>query len=71
VGQVGTSFAFSKESGLAADVKQFVLRKVLDGDLSVYTDPVASPTGFPFKVPCACRCPRWCATVAHGYGAGA
>ncbi len=48
--QVGTSFAFSKESGLAADVKQFVLRKVLDGDLSVFTDPVASPTGFPFKV---------------------
>jgi len=48
--QVGTSFAFSKESGLAHDVKQFVLRTVLDGDLSVFTDPVASPTGFPFKV---------------------
>uniref|UniRef100_A0A7S0YVK3 Nitronate monooxygenase domain-containing protein n=1 Tax=Hemiselmis tepida TaxID=464990 RepID=A0A7S0YVK3_9CRYP len=48
--QVGTSFAFTKESGLRQDVKRDVLRKVESGDLSVYTDPVASPTGFPFKV---------------------
>jgi hypothetical protein len=27
-----------------------VLRQVQSGDLSVFTDPVASPTGFPFKV---------------------
>ena len=26
--QVGTSFAFAKESGLVPEVKQFVLRKV-------------------------------------------
>jgi hypothetical protein len=27
--------------------------QVQNGDLSVFTDPVASPTGFPFKVrPC-------------------
>jgi nitronate monooxygenase len=52
--QVGTSFAFTRESGLAPEAKQFVLRKVLDGDLSVFTDPVASPTGFPFKVRRCC-----------------
>jgi nitronate monooxygenase len=48
--QVGTSFAFSKESGLRQDVKRDVLKQVQSGDLGVYTDPVASPTGFPFKV---------------------
>eukprot|EP00285_Hemiselmis_virescens_P003758 CAMPEP_0173415062 /NCGR_PEP_ID=MMETSP1356-20130122/84659_1 /TAXON_ID=77927 ORGANISM="Hemiselmis virescens, Strain PCC157" /NCGR_SAMPLE_ID=MMETSP1356 /ASSEMBLY_ACC=CAM_ASM_000847 /LENGTH=621 /DNA_ID=CAMNT_0014377285 /DNA_START=156 /DNA_END=2021 /DNA_ORIENTATION=+ len=48
--QVGTSFAFTKESGLRQDVKQEVLKKVVTGDVGVYTDPVASPTGFPFKV---------------------
>jgi len=48
--QVGTSFAFTKESGLAPNVKDIVLAKVKNGDMTVYTDPVASPTGFPFKV---------------------
>jgi NAD(P)H-dependent flavin oxidoreductase YrpB (nitropropane dioxygenase family) len=48
--QVGTSFAFAKESGLAAGPKEEVLRQVASGDLAVFTDPVASPTGFPFKV---------------------
>lgn len=48
--QVGTSFAFSKESGLMDSVKRDVLRRVQNGDLTVFTDPVASPTGFPFKV---------------------
>lgn len=48
--QVGTSFAFTKESGLAKNVKDIVLAKVKNGDMTVFTDPVASPTGFPFKV---------------------
>jgi len=48
--QVGTSFAFSKESGLEPNVKAEVLRQIQNGDLSIFTDPVASPTGFPFKV---------------------
>jgi nitronate monooxygenase len=48
--QVGTSFAFSKESGLLPSVKEEVLRQVQQGDLTIFTDPVASPTGFPFKV---------------------
>ena len=48
--QAGTLFAMSEESGMADHTKQRVLSEVSEGDLSVYTDPVASPTGFPFKV---------------------
>jgi nitronate monooxygenase len=48
--QVGTAFAFSEESGLRADYKRALLAKVLAGDAKVFTDPLASPTGFPFKV---------------------
>lgn len=48
--QIGTSFAFSKESGLAPEIKDIVLKKIQQKDLTVFTDPVASPTGFPFKV---------------------
>ena len=48
--QAGTLFALSEESGMADHTKQRILNEVAQGDLSVYTDPVASPTGFPFKV---------------------
>jgi nitronate monooxygenase len=48
--QVGTAFAFCDESGLAAEMKAAVLREVAAGTVTVFTDPVASPTGFPFKV---------------------
>lgn len=48
--QVGTAFAFCDESGLAADLKARVLAAGLAGTLDVFTDPLASPTGFPFKV---------------------
>ena len=48
--QVGTAFAFSDESGLRDDYKQELLDKVVAGTSSVFTDPLASPTGFPFKV---------------------
>jgi nitronate monooxygenase len=48
--QVGTPFAFCEESGVAPEIKQQVLRQVLDGTIDVLTDPLASPTGFPFKV---------------------
>lgn len=47
--QVGTAFAFCKESGFADEFRKPIINKVLDGTVSVYTDPVASPTGFPFK----------------------
>lgn len=48
--QVGTAFAYCRESGLAPEIKANVLRKALAGDVDVYTDPLASPTHFPFKV---------------------
>ena len=48
--QVGTPFAFCRESGLADEIKTAVLRLVADGEGGIRTDPVASPTGYPFKV---------------------
>jgi nitronate monooxygenase len=48
--QVGTAFAFCDESGLRDDYKQELIRKAIAGEAKVFTDPLASPTGFPFKV---------------------
>ncbi len=48
--QVGTAFAYSDESGFSADIKRRVLAAVAAGEISVRTDPIASPTGFPFKL---------------------
>lgn len=48
--QVGTAFAFCEESDLRDDLKTAVLEGSARGDLEVFTDPDASPTGFPFKV---------------------
>lgn len=48
--QVGTAFAFCTESGLRRDYKQAILDQVVAGKACVFTDAVASPTGFPFKV---------------------
>lgn len=48
--QVGTAFAFCEESGIRADLKQQVFQCSREGKLRVFTDPLASPTGFPFKV---------------------
>ncbi len=48
--QVGTAFAFCAESGLQADLKHQALQLSRAGKARIFTDPVASPTGFPFKV---------------------
>lgn len=48
--QVGTAFAFCDESDLDGEIKRQVLARVADGTIRVLTDPLASPTGFPFKV---------------------
>lgn len=48
--QVGTAFAYCDESGLTPELKAKVLAKSRSGRLGVFTDPRASPTGFPFKV---------------------
>lgn len=47
--QVGTAFAFCEESGLREDYKRTLLEDVRNGTALVFTDPVSSPTGFPFK----------------------
>ncbi len=48
--QVGTAFAFCEESGIEPELKRRVLDMSRAGKAHVFTDPVASPTGFPFKV---------------------
>ncbi|MFB3788263.1 MAG: nitronate monooxygenase [bacterium] len=48
--QIGTPFALCEESGLKPEIKQAILRKIVEGNARVFTDPLASPTGFPFKV---------------------
>lgn len=48
--QVGTAFAFCAESGIRPELKQQVIELSRRGEARVFTDPVASPTGFPFKV---------------------
>jgi len=48
--QVGTPFAFCKESAMHPKWKQRVIAKSREGQIEIFTDPVASPTGFPFKV---------------------
>ncbi len=48
--QVGTAFAFCAESGIRPELKQLVFELSRSGAARVFTDPVASPTGFPFKV---------------------
>ncbi len=48
--QVGTLFALAAESGLPTTRRAALLAAVRAGTLQVRTDPLASPTGFPFKV---------------------
>ena len=51
--QVGTLFAFCDESGFDQILKDKVISKIRSGQRPengwVFTDPVSSPTGFPFK----------------------
>ncbi len=48
--QLGTAFAFCEESGVMPELKRRVLQLCRSESLRVFTDPLASPTGFPFKV---------------------
>ena len=47
---MGTAFAYCDESGILPELKKRVLQASREGKVGVYTDPLASPTGFPFKV---------------------
>ncbi|MBN9504119.1 MAG: 2-nitropropane dioxygenase [Armatimonadetes bacterium 55-13] len=48
--QIGTAFAFCNESGISPDIKARTIRRCIERRAEVFTDPQASPTGFPFKV---------------------
>ena len=48
--QVGTAFALCEESGFDPAIKSRILKEVAEGGVDVFTDPVASPTGYPFNV---------------------
>lgn len=48
--QIGTAFACAEESGLKPEFRSKLIAKAMAGEARVYTDPLASPTGFPFKV---------------------
>lgn len=58
--QVGTPFAFCRESGIEPKLKQKILQEILSGGVTS-TDPFISPSGFPFKVfqsPGTISCPE-------------
>ncbi len=48
--QVGTAFALCEESGLCPDIRQELIHQAFAGETHIFTDPLASPTGFPFKI---------------------
>ncbi len=48
--QVGTAFAFCEESGMDPGLKARVIGHATGQGVAVFADPLASPTGFPFKV---------------------
>ncbi|MBK8164402.1 MAG: nitronate monooxygenase [bacterium] len=48
--QAGTAFVACEESGLTAELKERIIALSRAGLARVFTDPKASPTGFPFKV---------------------
>ncbi|MDQ2960146.1 MAG: nitronate monooxygenase [Candidatus Dormibacteraeota bacterium] len=48
--QVGSLFAYCNESGIAPELRRAVIDQVCAGQVRVHTDPVASSTGYPFKV---------------------
>jgi nitronate monooxygenase len=48
--QVGTAFALCDESGIFPELKRRFRELIRTGAARIFTDPLASPTGFPFKV---------------------
>lgn len=48
--QVGTAFALCDESGIMPGIKREVLHLRTSGELEIFTDFNASPTGYPFKL---------------------
>lgn len=48
--QVGTAFSLCEESGIEETLNETILAEVVGGKGQVFTSPMMSPTGFPFKV---------------------
>ncbi len=48
--QVGTPFALCSDSGILPHIRHALILKAREGKGKIFTDPLASPTGFPFKV---------------------
>lgn len=48
--QAGSAFALCDDSGLDPGLRARLVAEALAGELVVRTDPVASPSGYPFKV---------------------
>jgi nitronate monooxygenase len=48
--QVGTPFAYCRESGISDDIKLKVVEKIRRDGTTVFTDPLASASGYPFKI---------------------
>ncbi len=48
--QVGTLFAFCRESGFLPELKKRFLQAVEAGKMRIFTHPEASPTGYPIKM---------------------
>jgi nitronate monooxygenase len=48
--QVGTLFAYARESGMEPGIRSAILERAAVGDVTIRTDGRASPTGYPFKV---------------------
>jgi NAD(P)H-dependent flavin oxidoreductase YrpB (nitropropane dioxygenase family) len=48
--QVGTAFAFCEESGIETNLRRRILEQSRTEGIRVFTDPIGSPTGFPFKI---------------------
>lgn len=49
--QIGSIFAMAEESGMTPELKNRMISQIRGGtDIDVFTDPLASPTNYPFKV---------------------
>ncbi len=48
--QVGSAFALCDESNLMQPLKRAIIARAMAGVMHVRADPLASPTGFPFKL---------------------
>lgn len=49
--QVGTGFALSEDSGLDPAIRAQIRRLAYNGELKIYRDGRASPTGYPINIP--------------------